>query len=360
MADMIFHTQGAVLAYLHGLGLKVGRSKLSDDYRSGALRCQPDKSFLEADVLAYAESLKSPAAREKRDRAARLREELDSQKAFFLRILKAIPDAGALEKALGKWLEPEEDRAHSELRAAVTNALRRLRETATRQSMNHPREHTAEDSATDAALSPEFRALCLGVMADGVIHESDAAVLAHWLEAHPGADESATRELRKRLELIKRQGFFSSRDGKALYKRLKGLLGPALPQWLRDTELPERPRFCAGRPVHGALVLTPELPGIFDTVPEIDWNAAFCFTGIFAFGKRLDCEGEARKLGGFIVGEPIRSAPCYVVVGSVASQDWAHCGYGRKIEIAMQYREAGAPIKNISEDVWAKALLQTP
>lgn len=45
-----------------------------------------------------------------------------------------------------------------------------------------------------------------------------------------------------------------------------------------------------GQPRPGTLVLTPEIPGLYDAVSEIDWNAAFCFTGIFAFGKRNDCE----------------------------------------------------------------------
>lgn len=72
MAEMLFRTQGEVMDYLHALGLKISRSKLSQDYRNGSLRCQADRTFLEADVLAYAETLKAPASEEKKDKIARL------------------------------------------------------------------------------------------------------------------------------------------------------------------------------------------------------------------------------------------------------------------------------------------------
>lgn len=58
MAEMLFRTKGEVMDDLHALGLKISRSKLSQDYRGGSLRCQADKTFLEADVLVCAETLK--------------------------------------------------------------------------------------------------------------------------------------------------------------------------------------------------------------------------------------------------------------------------------------------------------------
>ena len=52
MNGRMFKTQGEVLEYLHGLGLKISRAKLSKDYRAGILLSQPDKTFLERDVVA--------------------------------------------------------------------------------------------------------------------------------------------------------------------------------------------------------------------------------------------------------------------------------------------------------------------
>lgn len=357
MAEMLFRTQGEVMDYLHALGLKISRSKLSQDYRNGSLRCQADKTFLEADVLAYAETLKAPASQEKKDKVARLREELDAHNHVLLRLFKAIPDAGALKKSIAKWLEREGKEADANLRTEAEEALGRLRAAAPRVMPERQPEHMTRDAdaASSSPLSPEFKGLCLGVLADGVIHPSEAELLARWLEENLQADAWAMRQLRQRLERIRRKDSFSSRDGKDLCKTLKGLIGGDLPEWLHDTVMPEQPRYCAGRRVREVLMLTPEIPGLYDAVSEIDWNAAFCFTGIFAFGERNDCEEQARKMGGVAVQRPIKVAPCYVVVGSVASPDWAHGCYGRKIELAMRYREEGAPLKIISEDMWMTA-----
>lgn len=64
-------------------------------------------------------------------------------------------------------------------------------------------------------------------------------------------------------------------------------------------------------------------------------------------------------MGGVAVQRPIKVAPCYVVVGSVASPDWAHGCYGRKNELAMRYREEGGPLKIVSEDMLMTAAVKT-
>ena len=51
----------------------------------------------------------------------------------------------------------------------------------------------------------------------------------------------------------------------------------------------------------------------------------------------------------------------YLVIGTFASQDWAHNNYGRKIEKSIKYNEDGrANIAIISEDAWADALCARP
>ena len=102
MSERIFATQGEVLEFLHSLSLKVGRSKLSADYRSGRLKCTSDKQFREEDVLAYAESLKAPAVQEKADKTQKLKAELARQKALLSSFLEAVPDDRAVKLALEK------------------------------------------------------------------------------------------------------------------------------------------------------------------------------------------------------------------------------------------------------------------
>ena len=125
MSERIFATQGEVLEFLHSLGLKIGRSKLSADYRSGRLKCTSDKQFREDDVLAYAESLKAPAVQEKADKAQKLKAELARQKALLSSLLEAVPDDRAVKLALEKWLAKNSDEEDN-LCGAVREALGRM------------------------------------------------------------------------------------------------------------------------------------------------------------------------------------------------------------------------------------------
>lgn len=129
MSERIFATQGEVLEFLHSLGLKVGRSKLSADYRSGRLKCTSDKQFREEEVLTYAESLKAPAVQEKADKAQKLKAELTRQKALLSSLLEAVPDDLAVKLALEKWLAKNGDEA-DDLCEAVREALGRMGEVA--------------------------------------------------------------------------------------------------------------------------------------------------------------------------------------------------------------------------------------
>lgn len=128
MSERLFATQGDVLAFLHGLGLKVGRTKISTDYRAGRLKSTPDKRFREEDVLAYAESLKAPAAEERAGRERKLRAERDRLKTLLAALLRALPDEQAVASALETWLRAHEEEEGSGLCHAVREALARLAE----------------------------------------------------------------------------------------------------------------------------------------------------------------------------------------------------------------------------------------
>lgn len=128
MSERLFATQGDVMEFLHGLGLKVGRTKISTDYRAGRLKSTPDKRFREEDVLAYAESLKAPAAEEKTGRERKLRAERDRLKTLLAALLHALPDEQAVASALETWLRAHEEEEGSGLCGDVREALTRLAE----------------------------------------------------------------------------------------------------------------------------------------------------------------------------------------------------------------------------------------
>ncbi|MBI9080257.1 MAG: hypothetical protein JEY79_11030 [Pseudodesulfovibrio sp.] len=82
----------------------------------------------------------------------------------------------------------------------------------------------------------------------------------------------------------------------------------------------------------------------------------FCLTGKFAYGTRKDCELLVRSLGGDLCSTPVKRG-CTVVIGYLGSRDWIHSTHGRKIEAAIDYRDAGHPISIVSEDHWMQCYL---
>ncbi len=159
MSERIFATQGEVLEFLRGLRLKISRTKISSDYRSGRLKCTSDKQFREEDVLAYAESLKAPAVQEKADKLQRLRAEVNRQKGLLSSLLRAVPDTQAVTQALEKWLAKNSEE-EDDLCEAVREALGRMEEVAAPhpapQTPSCPASPQTEALPTPAKALPEL------------------------------------------------------------------------------------------------------------------------------------------------------------------------------------------------------------
>lgn len=313
-------TQKAAVEFLQRQNFTISLTKFNKDYNAGFVPCEQAGLFREEDLLAYARGETVTQDRE------------------------AEPDWGELITFV-PW---DEDSTKPLKKSPIEPGA--------------PQKIILEPPENQQALDPEaawlplgLKELLLGIMADGVINAHEAETLRQWLTARPDAGGYAVRTLRARLETLLSNGDFNCRDGKALFQILKGLLAGFLPDWAHDRHLPGEAILYNGRGVQG-LMLTPEIPGLYDVVADIDLTATFCFTGIFAFGERADLEAAAVAHGGDICQRPVKNAPCYVVVGSVASPDWAHGNYGRKVEQGLRYREGGAAVKIISEDVWAAAL----
>jgi NAD-dependent DNA ligase len=88
---------------------------------------------------------------------------------------------------------------------------------------------------------------------------------------------------------------------------------------------------------------------------------SFCFTGVFSYanGDRVKCEAAARARGGFCSGRPNR-ATNYVVVGTYADDSWAYTTYGKKIQTAVELKQAGSNCKIISEKHWVSFVKKVP
>lgn len=186
----------------------------------------------------------------------------------------------------------------------------------------------------DAGID-ELIGLIRGILADGVVTESETNALAGWVARHCDiAREWPVNVLLSRLNRIYADGRVDEDerdDLKALLIEVVGekdnLLAPA------TTTLPlHRP--------------APEV--IFD-------QNVFVFTGKFAFGPRRVCEAEVIARGGKTANY-VTLQTSYVVIGSVGSRDWIHTAWSRKIEKAVEYQHSCA-IAIISEQHWTRFLL---
>jgi NAD-dependent DNA ligase len=88
---------------------------------------------------------------------------------------------------------------------------------------------------------------------------------------------------------------------------------------------------------------------------------SFCLTGVFEFenGDRNKCEDAIRIRGGVCWQHPSRDLD-YLVLGTFVETSWAHEGYGRKIETALELKRNRAKCEIVSETHWVKALQNTP
>jgi NAD-dependent DNA ligase len=96
--------------------------------------------------------------------------------------------------------------------------------------------------------------------------------------------------------------------------------------------------------------------------PEIVFEGrSFCLTGVFEFenGDRNKCEDVVRTRGGVCWQHPSRDLD-YLVIGTFIENAWAHKGYGRKIEAALELKQDRAKCKIVSEAHWIMALQNTP
>jgi NAD-dependent DNA ligase len=180
--------------------------------------------------------------------------------------------------------------------------------------------------------------LAKGVLTDGMVDETEAGLLRDWVRAHPDvAGAWPGKVLAKRFFRIFEDGQVDTEEQEDLAGLLQELVGGE-----------------AG--LIGGEQAVSELP--FDRPqPEIEFiHHFFVFTGRFAFGPRAECEKEVRRLGGW-VEKGITKGTDYLVVGTFGSRDWAQSSFGRKIEKAVAYREAGEPIRIVTEDHWAAAFL---
>ena len=172
-----------------------------------------------------------------------------------------------------------------------------------------------------------------GMVADGQLHDLEIKMLSTWLASYPEVTtEFPVSVIARKISEVLADGIITADERSYLLVVLLGLASTDFS--VTGSATPE--------------VIT--LP-IEDNV-EINFSDALvCFTGEFLYGTRAACERLVLKLGARCAGNVSKKVNI-LVIGTKVSVDWAHTSFGRKIQQAMELREAGHPMKIISERRW--------
>lgn len=179
--------------------------------------------------------------------------------------------------------------------------------------------------------------ICMGIAADGAVHDREVLFLSTWLADNPDVtQEWPGSELGRRVKAILADGIITPDERADLLETLQQLTGNFFSE--TGAAAPEGPA----------------LP-IDDDPCIIFGNRCFCFTGRFLYGTRASCERTILRLGGMAVDTVSRKLD-YLVIGTLIEPQWINTTYGRKIEKAIACQQEGAELAVVSERQWTAAL----
>ena len=193
-------------------------------------------------------------------------------------------------------------------------------------------EERIDRRSADALLG-----IAAGLTADGTVNQSEAEFLRSWIEA----------------QLI----HLDDPVINILYRRLNDMLSDGILDTEESFELVNVLRQFTGIPLSGPKPFkAPSSLPLCIPAPGIIWpEKVFILTGAMAYGPRKICEAIIMDLGG-LIGTGVSKKVHYLIVGSLAKEQWLHSSYGLKIKKAVELRDSGHPISIISEEHWQKAL----
>ena len=181
----------------------------------------------------------------------------------------------------------------------------------------------------------ELIGLARGLIADDKISPEEVEFLQKWLAANLHiSGQPLIHTLYRRVGNILSDGIVDDEEKRELLDTLNRFSS-------RDYEL-------------GEVLKSSTLP-LCNPAPEIEFEERrFCFTGTFNYGQRKDCERAIENRGGIAGG--ITQKTDYLVIGVYATESWKHSSFGNKILKAAEFRDAGYPVRIVSEEHWVKYL----
>jgi len=198
--------------------------------------------------------------------------------------------------------------------------------------------HAWTDSRLLKRSCESLLGISAGIMADGELNDQEIKYLDNWLSDNLALASTWPGEaIYSRIRTILADNKITEDEREHLKQTLSDLIGGTLQE--------------AGA-ASGASTSLP----IDEDVDSIDIkDNLFCFSGNFLYGTRKACERAITERGG-ITTPRIRKDLNYLVIGTMASRDWAHTSHGRKIEKAMEFRKDQCLIFIVSEKQWVEYL----
>jgi len=176
-----------------------------------------------------------------------------------------------------------------------------------------------------------------GLLADGDLNDQEITFLNDWLREN---EEIST-----------------TWPGKVVYTRVRDVLADGIITEQERAHL----RQTLEDLIDGTLKETAASPSLSTGVPFDDVESmaiadnAFCFKGDFLYGPRIACERAVRERGGISL-PMVEPDLDYLVIGTLASEQWAGTRHGQAIEKAIEQKESGSPISIVSEEQWLQFL----
>lgn len=178
----------------------------------------------------------------------------------------------------------------------------------------------------------ELIGIIKGILADGQIVADEARFLLSWIQTHVVAGRAwPARVLYPRLCAALEDEDLDADEERELLGLLMSAVG-------------------SNAPATGVASASTALP-LCNPAPLVTFtDRRFCFTGTCYSGTREWCEQQVITRGGSI--SSVSKKLDYLVIGEIGSRDWVHSTHGRKIEKAVDFRNAGVPLSIVAEKHW--------
>lgn len=200
--------------------------------------------------------------------------------------------------------------------------------------------HSALMSINHHQLTKSIQTLlgiCTGISADNNLNDQEILFLSLWIKENPETTQIWPGSIiADRVSKILSDGVISTHEREDLLDTLNKLIGNYFSETGSAKNEITSIDYCIDKEIYFK-------------------DKIFCFTGEFVLGTRAVCKRLLDKIGGISV-DNISKKLDYLVVGTLISDEWAYTSYGRKIEKAMQLRDALSRPGVISEKQWTDAL----